>query len=483
MTADQEAFFIPELRNTILETAGDVKISGIIYKPLGTADLRNAFSCAMSGEPKLLRYFVNGAGFHEGLSDQKTILEDRYSLKLVLRDLRKETQATAIVLFSIHPITNEVNIVEKSADPPGYLSELNGPLRRMLCYSPVKDVAIKNELILERRISGTPKQQKHRYLHKAVRYESCIAFPVKLPSELAYCLFAFHKRPGLFKHNDEYKLKVSAGEIGRILEIRRLIEIRREDERYLITGKSYGKLAHDLRTNLPTDISITRLLRMVDEVAQPTSEKLDALRSELKSSLAAWKRVIDVVNTFHRMFMHRNRLDHEEVENELDINPVITEVVSYLQAQARYSYHSEFQVLGTESKQRPLVRIRRAALEQVLVNLLMNAVQQIERFAFARVKGNVRIETRTLSEDNRDWVQILLHDSGPGIHRRDFDRVFDIGFTTTENGLGMGLDISKDIISEAQGKIRIKKSLLFVGTTFEILLPLGVSKEDDSNVH
>jgi len=470
-TADQEAFFRPESLKRILEIAGETRFAGIIYKPLSQQELRNAISYAISNETTPLREQLDGVERGRASKNLQVEYFDKYSLDGILNELRKEIRASAVVLFSIHPVSNEVEVVNKTADHPAYLSELNGNLRRMLCYSPVKDVAIKREHILERKISGTPKQAKHRYLHRAVRYESCIAYPVKVPSELAYCLFAFHKKPNQFNYNSQYKAKAVAGEIGRILEIRRFVEIRREDERYLITGKSYGKLAHDLRTKLPDEFKIERLTHLIDDFSPTNAEALHTLKKELKATLSEWRRVLEVVNTFHRMFMHKRKSDFDEVDDEIDAVKAINEVTVYLQDRMKYSFQTKVEVLPGDPKL--LIRIREAALEQVLVNLLMNAAQQINRFFFARKEGLAQIEARQVRRDGRLWGGISVYDSGPGIHWRDFDRVFDIGFTTTENGLGMGLDICRDIVLQANGKIRVKKSILFVGTTFEILLPLS----------
>ena len=69
------------------------------------------------------------------------------------------------------------------------------------------------------------------------------------------------------------------------------------------------------------------------------------------------------------------------------------------------------------------------------------------------------------------WVIILIHDTGPGIHGYDFKNVFLPGYTTKEEGVGLGLDIVKSIVEDIGGTVRVKYSTLFVGTTFEIMLP------------
>ena len=78
-----------------------------------------------------------------------------------------------------------------------------------------------------------------------------------------------------------------------------------------------------------------------------------------------------------------------------------------------------------------------------------------------------------------NWVIITVSDSGHGIKKELFKKVFSPGFTSKKRGWGLGLSLAKRIISDYhKGKISVKKSVLGKGTTFEILLkknPRGVS--------
>lgn len=106
--------------------------------------------------------------------------------------------------------------------------------------------------------------------------------------------------------------------------------------------------------------------------------------------------------------------------------------------------------------------IDRQELQQVLVNLLSNAIQSMAQ------GGQIRIETRDIGE--RD-VCITVHDSGCGIASEDLPRVFDPFFTSGKaSGTGLGLSVSYGIVRRFGGDIQVH-SERGVGSVFEIVLP------------
>jgi len=100
--------------------------------------------------------------------------------------------------------------------------------------------------------------------------------------------------------------------------------------------------------------------------------------------------------------------------------------------------------------------------EWVMENLLKNALDAIEG------AGSIAI---TLSEKPNDWI-IEVKDTGKGISRDHFQQIFNPGFTTKKRGWGLGLSLSKRIISQYHhGKIYVAQSETGIGTTFRIELP------------
>ena len=111
----------------------------------------------------------------------------------------------------------------------------------------------------------------------------------------------------------------------------------------------------------------------------------------------------------------------------------------------------------------PLVSCRIGQIDQVFMNLLVNAAQIIE------TDGLIRIKT-TADEDN---VYIYISDNGGGIPDEIQERIFEAFFTTKPVGFGtgLGLTISKSIIERHRGELTVE-SKEGIGTTFRIVLPI-----------
>ena len=119
----------------------------------------------------------------------------------------------------------------------------------------------------------------------------------------------------------------------------------------------------------------------------------------------------------------------------------------------------------------PVVQGSPRELGQVLVNLLVNAMQAMPD----QLPSESLVGVRLAPADEMGWVKLQVYDNGEGIDEGLVDRVFDPFFTTkTQGGTGLGLAISRKIIEEAGGTITAT-SLPGEGTTFTVLLPVAVS--------
>jgi two-component system NtrC family sensor kinase len=103
-------------------------------------------------------------------------------------------------------------------------------------------------------------------------------------------------------------------------------------------------------------------------------------------------------------------------------------------------------------------------LQQVLMNLMINAQQ-----AMAGSKGTVKL---TAKKRERDWVELRVSDTGPGIPKEIQQKIFDPFFTTKPagQGTGLGLSVTYGIVKDHGGDIRLE-SAVGEGTTFIITLP------------
>lgn len=148
------------------------------------------------------------------------------------------------------------------------------------------------------------------------------------------------------------------------------------------------------------------------------------------------------------------------------VDLVIHRAVSAIRTQ---SERARVQVTTRLSREKLRVSMSPIEIEQVLINLLRNAIQ-----AHAT---RIVVETRIVSKDR---VEITIHDDGTGITRAACDSVFDPFFTTRpDSGSGLGLSVAREIVVDHAGTIELARSDCD-GTIFRIELPL-VPRPDESS--
>lgn len=131
--------------------------------------------------------------------------------------------------------------------------------------------------------------------------------------------------------------------------------------------------------------------------------------------------------------------------DDLDIREAIREVLRLLQSQLR---NGEVVVRGNFDSGSLIVRGDRILLQQVLMNLVVNACE-----ALSIVTGQEKIIEIEVLIDEEKALRIAVSDTGPGITRKSSATLFDSFFTTKEYGMGMGLSICKSIVEAHGGRI------------------------------
>ena len=119
-----------------------------------------------------------------------------------------------------------------------------------------------------------------------------------------------------------------------------------------------------------------------------------------------------------------------------------------------------------------LVRSQSAALQQILLNLLLNSIQQIAEFR-SQHGGVIQVSFELASDSiSNGSIRILVKDNGPGIHTNLWETVFELGYSTRQDGSGIGLYISKNLAEEKLGgKLFVQESYILGGTTFALEIP------------
>jgi PAS domain S-box-containing protein len=187
---------------------------------------------------------------------------------------------------------------------------------------------------------------------------------------------------------------------------------------------------------------------------------VENLPKALERSLDGLKRVSEIVNSM-RELAHPDRPEMSDI----DVNHVIQNAL--VVARSQYKYVAEVE---TDFEQLPSVRGHAGELNQVLLNLLVNASHAIsDVVGDSERKGLIRISSR--AEGNE--VVICVSDTGSGIPADIRNRVFEPFFTTKEvgRGTGQGLAISHNIIVKRHGGKIDFESTVGQGTVFRLRLP------------
>ena len=154
-------------------------------------------------------------------------------------------------------------------------------------------------------------------------------------------------------------------------------------------------------------------------------------------------------------------------KDRVDVNETILEVI----ALARSEVHSNGVSLRTWlGDDLPLILGDRIQLQQVILNLMINAIEAMKGIGDAPRELSI-----SSAKDDSQSVLIAVRDSGPGLNPGSLDRLFNAFYTTKSQGMGMGLAISRSIVEVHGGRLWATANVPR-GAVFQFTLPIGVEE-------
>jgi two-component system, NtrC family, sensor kinase len=251
------------------------------------------------------------------------------------------------------------------------------------------------------------------------------------------------------------------------ITVNRIAKADREKElmnqQVIETGKlaSIGELAAGIahEINNPVAIMVEEagwIQDLLEEDEFQESENLKEFSRALTQINAQGRRCKEIT---HKLLSFARKTD--STVQELQINELIEEVINLSSQRAKYSNVS----VNTDLDQNlPVIPISSTEFQQVLLNLINNAMDAME-------KTGGRLDIGTVRQN--DSIIINLADTGPGIPEVNLSRIFDPFFTTKPvgKGTGLGLSICYGIIKKMGGQINVE-SVINKGTTFTIRIPI-----------
>jgi C4-dicarboxylate-specific signal transduction histidine kinase len=216
-----------------------------------------------------------------------------------------------------------------------------------------------------------------------------------------------------------------------------------------------ASIAHQMKQPLTaiaanSDAALALLERNPPDIAEAKAGLRDIVDDTHHASVA--------VDAIHTLVQRAG-----QAREPIDMNEVVLEV---LQSMRGEFIHHEVTARSQLMTQMPLIPGNRNQLQQVIVNLIHNAVEAMaatnDRRRELQMKTNLR---------GRHAIELTVQDSGPGIDPAQLDGIFDVFVTTKVHGTGLGLAICRTIIEKHGGQLTASSDGR-TGAAFEVVLPI-----------
>jgi two-component system, NtrC family, sensor kinase len=259
-------------------------------------------------------------------------------------------------------------------------------------------------------------------------------------------IFAY---PAYMDNNKPYGITYYAKDVTRLVDSIKLVSM----------GEMSAGVAHELNSPLTAIVGNAQLLLRETGVDEAKYQ----LINDIHSSGLRCRRIIKNLLTFSRQ--------EEFTFEEVDLN----EIVNSALALAAYQIEKGKIDLIVDLNPRMLGLSGSASgLEQVIVNLLLNAKDAVEeKFEAAEKNGKGRITVQTGIHPEGKLAIVAIGDNGSGIAEEHIPQVFNPFYTTKQSGKGTGLGLSVSLgIAQAHGGFIDLESTVGEGSTFSLILPL-----------
>jgi signal transduction histidine kinase len=235
-----------------------------------------------------------------------------------------------------------------------------------------------------------------------------------------------------------------------------ILQRRERTNRLLTVDAVTAAMAHELRTPLAAialnaDTALSQLRSNPSEL-----EDMEDILIDIGADSHRAGAIISSIRELTKKTTDRRMLTHVE-----DVVQLVLRLLQYDLQISEVSVAAKFQ------DNLPKVHLDTIQLQQVLLNLIKNAID-----AMSSVAPEARRLRLTTSFDDHATILLSVQDSGPGIPAENRDRIFDPFFTTKSGGIGLGLAISSALVANYGGKLRLVKSDSD-GSIFELAIPVG----------
>ena len=324
---------------------------------------------------------------------------------------------------------------------------------------------------------------------------SILCLPIRTRERVVGVVQVLNRRGGPFTDEDQQLLEALASmgavaiENARLYEnleekvqertaelMRTLAELREtqaqlvQSEKMAALGDLVAGVAHEINTPLGavssnTDLVARAMTKAKEMLADPTQTDkainfLDRGAAMVDVSREACRRINEIVRSL-RNFARLDEAERKPADLHEGLDSTLTLAAHLMKNRI---------TVQREYGQLPLVQCYANQLNQVFLNILVNAAQSIDG------RGTIAVRTRFVPDAGANGCAVVeISDSGCGIAPEVMKKIFDPGFTTKGVGVGtgLGLAICYRIVANHQGRIEVD-SEVGKGATFRIILPVGM---------
>ena len=295
---------------------------------------------------------------------------------------------------------------------------------------------------------------------RVIRTGNPESYEVKTEGELAQKAWYSSRIAPVFRNGEVASVIIMSTDITRQREAEEALRQRQVELEHLSRLSSMGEMAsivaHELNNPLGAIANYargcTRLLNSGKHDAKKLSEGLNAIAAQADRASATIARL--------RGFVLRREIQDETVEPRR----LIREALALTESECR---RRRVRIRTDFEAGLPVIIVDTLQVEQVLINLILNALEAMDDLPSDRREIVVRA-----ARPSQETVQISVIDSGQGLPV-DLERdIFDTFCSTKPQGLGMGLAISRSIVEAHEGKLWAERNSGNKGATFHLTLPV-----------
>lgn len=365
-----------------------------------------------------------------------------------LEQVTQLIRAEVGLIFKLDSASEKISIIAQAGDAAINLAALYG-----LSASPVEDVIRENEPLFEKHVSEHARSRFHKLL-EFLSFESCIGVPIQVNDDIQHAAFFFHREPEAFSHYRLRDAQAASLSFSALLTQEAVERQLQSINPMLLSGELARGFGHDVFNKITALDLEARLL-----TAQKSYEEMQASAEHLLNLILDLKAT---VQAFQQLLQTKETLDY------FDVNQVVGRAIELLRPIAQKE-RAKIEVSLTSDL--PLVQGNNVILQQVFLNLMLNAVQHMslktEKFNW---NGQRLLRITTSINKKLQQIRIRFADNGLGIHQAHLKKIFSPGFST-RGGSGLGLYIARAFIQSLGGQLRVQDTLVPLGTTFVVEVP------------